>query len=78
VPAINSAICWKPLYQYKGQSAGNHLNRGEILRDHTLKIINYKLKFMISLKKKYYSTNIKINNKFNSYLAGLIEGDGCI
>jgi hypothetical protein len=68
VLALNSAICWKLLFIYRGQSAGNHMGKAYgILRGHTLKILN--------LKRNY--SNVP-NNNFNSYLTGLIEGDGCI
>jgi hypothetical protein len=31
-----------------------------------------------NINKKYYSKSVKFNNNFNTYLAGLFEGDGHI
>jgi hypothetical protein len=85
-PALNSAICWKMLCLNITQSAGNlqDLNLIGILRDYTPELTVIKFVFFT---KKTYSTNsssiiknLNSNNKnnFNSYLAGLIEGDGSI
>jgi len=92
LPALNSAICWKLLYNIT-QSAGNLLNLNllGILRDYTpeLSVVNVKSIFITQLKFfTYYSLNNDNNNKinlnynsnlnFSYYLAGLIEGDGTI
>jgi hypothetical protein len=40
-----------------------------------------KIKYLLGnifISSKYYSKNVKVNNKLNSYLAGLYEGDGHI
>jgi len=82
LPALNLAICWKPLY-YISQSAGNLLSLDflENLRGHTPKyfgcnLIN--LSFPIYLKCAQKDTQIFRNSLFNHYLTGLIEGDGSI
>lgn len=91
VPALNSAICWKPLNNLValGQSAGNLLlfsSKG-ILRDYTPKSLwkVLQLKALTKYKVKNFSSStigvnniLKTNPIFCSYLAGLIEGDGCI
>jgi hypothetical protein len=65
------AICGKPYFKLKGQSAGNlyHLFGKGILRDYTPKLCkrNY-------TEKIEHPTNVDLGY----YLAGLIEGDGCI
>ena len=76
LPALNLAICWKPLYFYISQSAGNLLlfsSKG-ILRDYTPKSFDIKNMCNGPVNVK----NEKFNPLFCSYLAGLIEGDGCI
>ena len=80
VLALNSAIFLKllDLINNLRQLAGNlFISLIGILRGHTLKIICYKKIFNL----KFYSQNSssdKYNSKFSSYLAGLIEGNGCI
>ena len=79
-PALNSAICWE--LHLDGQSAGNCISElYGILRGHTLKISNiaWALAGTIPRGDRKFSNDIgiKFNSKFYSYLAGLIEGDGC-
>ena len=77
LPALNSAICWKLFYLNETQSAGNLFNLKflGIFRDYTpeLSIVN-----IIKVKYSTKSTFNENSNKFSSYLAGLIEGDGSI
>ena len=78
VPALNLAICWKHFLNIviESQSAGNliDLNHLGILREYTPEII-----FCNSiLLNSSNSPNSSINNKFISYLTGIIEGDGSI
>jgi hypothetical protein len=83
VPALNLAICWKHFLNLavinvglKSQSAGNliNLNILGILREYTPEII-YCNSILLNIKN--YNTPTS-NNKFSSYLTGLIEGDGTI
>ena len=79
-PALNSAICWE--LHLDGQSAGNYISElYGILRGHTLKISNiaWPLAGTIPRGDRKFSNEIgiKLNSKWNSYLAGLIDGDGC-
>ena len=79
-PALNSAICWE--LHLDGRSAGNCISElYRILRGHTLKISNiaWPLAGTIPRGNRKFSndTGINLNSKFHSYLAGLIEGDGC-
>lgn len=69
----NLAICWKPYFNnLKGQSAGNLFKKEMgLLRDYTPKLCNI-------TQKRNYSKLTKECNDFGFYLAGLIEGDGCI
>jgi hypothetical protein len=71
VPAENLVMCWKNLKSiYLSQSAGVSIrleNLIEILRDYTPGLINLLLIPAIPTKQR-------INLKFASYLAGLIEG----
>lgn len=87
LPALNLAICWKPLYKIISQSAGNLLNLSflENLRDHTPKYFYCNLEFLIfpictTLRYTHTDNKIKNINKslFSYYLTGLIEGDGTI
>lgn len=56
------------------QSAGNFGEKLQgILRDHTLGISN-----IFNFQVRDFSSQNYTNKNFNSYLAGLIEGDGCI
>jgi hypothetical protein len=77
VPALNLANCWEHLLNLilTSQSAGNliDLNLFGILREYTPELICCKNFIAIGLN------NDKPNlNKFTTYLAGLIEGDGTI
>ena len=82
VPALNPAICWELfslILLNETQSAGNplDLNFIGILRDYTPELS------IVNLTMVKHSTNSTFNNKsnynkFGSYLAGLIEGDGSI
>jgi hypothetical protein len=77
VPALNLTICWKHLLNIflTSQSAGNliDLNLIGILREYTSELICCSNLIVLRLQ------NNKPNlNKFNTYLAGLIEGDGTI
>ena len=81
LPALNSAICWElfHFFNLETQSAGNllDLNLMGILRDYTpeLTVVN------ITMVKQTINSTINKEsnyNKFGSYLAGLIEGDGTI
>lgn len=87
LPALNLAICWKPLYESISQSAGNllSLNFLENLRDHTPKYFSCSLELLIfplsTTIKHIHTDNYSKNlNKsfFSHYLTGLIEGDGTI
>ena len=75
VPALNLAICWKHFLNLKflleSQSAGNlsDYNLIGILREYTPEVV---------CCNNLILSKIKINNKFVSYLTGLIEGDGTI
>ena len=80
-PALNSAICWE--LHLDGRSAGNCISElYRILRGHTLKISNIAWPFAGTISKgnRKFSNDIGINfsSKFHSYLAGLIDGDGCL
>jgi Cytochrome C and Quinol oxidase polypeptide I/LAGLIDADG endonuclease len=72
-PALNLAIFWKHLFNI-GQSEGNleYLNSFRILREYTPEII-----CSSSITFTSISRSISIS-KFNSYVSGLIEGDGTI
>ena len=81
LPALNSAICWElfHFFNLETQSAGNllDLNLMGILRDYTPELT------VVNITMVKHSINSTINkesnyNKFGSYLAGLIEGDGTI
>lgn len=73
-PALNSAICWENSIMNLSQSAGNHLSGiFGILRDYTPELMYYMM-FSIPL----VPCRPNYNEKFASYLAGLIEGDGSI
>ena len=77
VPALNLAICWKHFLNIiESQSAGNliDLNHLGILREYTPEIICYNSILLNSSN----SPNFSNNNKFISYLTGIIEGDGSI
>ncbi|MCZ6925409.1 MAG: hypothetical protein O7D30_09015 [Rickettsia endosymbiont of Ixodes persulcatus] len=37
-----------------------------------------RVKDLLGFNKRYFSESLNKNNKFNSYLAGLFEGDGHI
>lgn len=80
VPALNLAICWKHFLPIivESQSAGNLLDYTllEILREYTPEIICCNCA-LISTKITNLN-HLTIDYKFNSYLTGLIEGDGCI
>ncbi len=80
VPALNLAICWKHFLYIilESQSAGNLLYYSviEILREYTPEIVCCN-SFLISQKTENLN-HLTNNFKFNSYLTGLIEGDGCI
>ena len=87
LPALNSAVCWKPLYKYISQSAGNQqtLRFVENLRGHTPKYFGCSLEFLTfplctTLRSIHTDNNSKNLNKsfFSYYLTGLIEGDGTI
>ena len=91
LPALNSAICWE-LFLYETQSAGNlfDLNLIGILRDYTpefvccnifsfIQVKTNKLKKTKTFSFSNSNSNVNLSNlNFSSYLAGLIEGDGCI
>ena len=76
LPALNLAICWKPLY-FISQSAGNLLSLDflENLRGHTPKYFGCSL---VHLSLPLCATQTFKNSLFNHYLTGLIEGDGSI
>lgn len=91
VLALYSAKCWE--LHLDGQSAGFNINKLYlILRDYTLKISNIihvrnsrpieEIKILNEKdrpnKEAAHLNPINLNSKFNEYLAGLIEGDGCI
>ena len=92
--ALNLAICWKLLiftYMKLRQSAGNWkgLDLVRILRDYTPQFIHYKSSVLIppinsvNEDNRYFKFSSdfvfpNVNSKFGHYLAGLIEGDGCI
>nr|YP_010044402.1 LAGLIDADG endonuclease [Trametes coccinea]QPF23643.1 LAGLIDADG endonuclease [Trametes coccinea] len=80
VPALNLAICWKHFLNLivESQSAGNLLYYSilEILREYTPEVVCCN-SFLISNKNENLN-HLTNNFKFNSYLSGLIEGDGCI
>jgi len=87
VPALNLAICWKPLYINLTQSAGNLkiLYFFRLLRDYTSEFIGLGLCIKKVLHNKYSLwviprryTNQATNINFAYYLTGLIEGDGTI
>ena len=85
LPALNLAVCWKPLYKDISQSAGNLLNLNFIdnLRGHTPKYFFRSLDFSTSVLctiLRYTDNDSKNLNKslFSYYLTGLIEGDGTI
>jgi group I intron endonuclease len=77
VPALNLAICWKHFLNIlvESQSAGNllDLNQLGILREYTPEIICCKSILLNPNNSSNFS-----NNKFITYLTGLIEGDGTI
>lgn len=79
VPALNLAICWKHFLNIvvESQSAGNliDLNHLGILREYTPEIICCNNILLNSNNSSNSSIN---NNKFISYLTGIIEGDGSI
>jgi LAGLIDADG endonuclease/Cytochrome C and Quinol oxidase polypeptide I len=80
-PAINLAICWEHflnILMLGSQSVGNlfDLNLIGILREYTPEIICCNSISILNLKN---SSNFVDNQyKFNSYLTGLIEGEGTI
>lgn len=86
--ALNLAVFWELLNINLIQSGGNlvSLDLLEILRDYTPELTCYIIFFKsyssVKLKGTRTYNTIGINqtkqNKFNSYLAGLIEGDGTI
>ena len=84
LPALNSAICWKLFHLIKfneTQSAGNLLdfNLLRIFRDYTPELICCNVLPFTEVKtKKIIDYKDLFNLKFNSYLAGLIEGEGSI
>jgi LAGLIDADG endonuclease len=84
LPALNSAICWKLFYLInfnETQSAGNllDLNLLRILRDYTPELICCNILPITKVKRnKIIDYKDLFNLKFNSYLAGLIEGNGSI
>jgi hypothetical protein len=84
LPALNPAICWKLFHLIKfneTQSAGNllDLNLLRIFRDYTPELICCSVLPFTEVKtKKIIDYKDLFNLKFNSYLAGLIEGDGSI
>jgi hypothetical protein len=86
--ALNPAVFWDNQYFHIGQSAGNPSsgNLG-ILRDYTPELMYligpslYCKSSINSNLKKCYTNSVHqdlLNKNFSSYLAGLIEGDGCI
>ena len=79
VPALNLAICWKHFLNIviESQSAGNFigLNLFRILREYTPQIVCCN---SLLLNPSNSSNPIINNNKFISYLTGLVEGDGTI
>ena len=84
LPALNSAICWKPSLLIT-QSAGNplDLNLMGIFRDYTPELTIVKSILITTIKNYQLSPikndkNDKNNYKFASYLTGLIEGNGSI
>lgn len=87
LPALNLAICWKLSCNnyYVTQSAGNlgKIIKG-ILRDYTPKYFNCKIINWSLYRRSIYTYVVKHSKHeakpslFSSYLAGIIEGDGCI
>lgn len=82
LPALNSANCWKNLYNLSKSAGILRKNFSYMFfRDYTPKIMCYTRFYSInrSSKDKYHCIqNIEYNTKFASYLTGLIEGDGSI
>jgi len=90
LPALNLANCWKEIYLFIISSSAGCLFNYKLLRifrDSAPKFVC--LNYHLDIDRKFFSikrnllfnnntTNEEFDNRFSSYLAGLIEGDGTI